>query len=424
MFLPVPFPVRLPFLFVLLLLSLSKLAQAQGGFGRVAGTVIDAQSRQPLGFATVFIAQTTFGTNSAENGTFQLTNLPAGSHELVVSFLGYETLSHKFTLQAGQQLSFRFEVVPKANQLQEVVVRADTNWRHNYGVFLKNFIGQSANAAQVQITNADVLYFHFDARERVLTAEASKPLVIENRALGYRLHFVLEDFRADFKNGQVFHAGHPRFEELKPRNKAQQKRWAAARLKAYHGSLMHFTRALYTQNLEAEGFNVRKLQRRPNPNRPPEQEIQAGLKRARAASKPGITVTYAGSGGQEDSLSYWGRMSRLDKTVAYLYKDPLPYGHLVVREPESNRLRLQFEDHLNVVYAKEKEEPNYINQNAFAKRRAPGPQTSLITLLEPYTYIEPNGMILNPYSHVVEEYWAFEKLAEMLPLDYEPTQTE
>ncbi|WP_181304910.1 carboxypeptidase-like regulatory domain-containing protein [Rufibacter sp. XAAS-G3-1] len=420
-------PARLPFFLVslwLLWFCPEQTAYAQsGGHGSVAGTVVDAQTKQPLGFATVFIAQTTYGTNSAENGTFKLTSLPAGSHELVVSFLGYETLSHTFTLQAGQQLSFRFEVKPKANTLQEVVVRADTNWRHNYGVFLKNFLGQSANAAQTEIINAEVLYFHFDPQERVLTAEAAQPLIIESKALGYRLHFVLEAFRADFKNSHVFHAGHPRFEALKPRSKAQQKRWDAARLRAYRGSLMHFTRALYNNALEAEGFNVRRLQRLPNPNRPPEAEIQAGLKRARSQMGAGMTVTYAGNE-KEDSLTYWIRMSRLPKTVAYLHKDPVPYDQLVVREAGSGKRRLQFVDHLNVVYTKEKEELNYLHQSAFAKRRTPTFQTSLLTLLEPYTYIEPTGMILNPYSHLVEEYWAFEKLAEMLPLDYTPATEE
>ncbi|WP_205500650.1 carboxypeptidase-like regulatory domain-containing protein [Rufibacter psychrotolerans] len=404
----------------LLVLLLGQGGTARGQAGSVSGTVIDAQTKQPLGFATVFIAQTTYGTNTAENGTFRLNALPAGSHELVVSFLGYSTLSHQFTLQPGQQLSFRFELVPAANVLQEVVIRPDTNWRHNYGVFLQHFIGQTANAAKTSIANAEALHFQFDPRERVLTAEASEPLIIENKALGYRVHFVLKEFRADFKGGQIFHAGFPRFEEIKPRGKAQQKRWAQARLKAYHGSLMHFVRALYQNRVEAEGFNVRRLQRLPNPSRPPEEQIQAGLRRARRL-RTGPVVIKSLPTGPEDSLQYWTRMARLDKVVAYLYKDPIPYHQIIA--PDSvgqGRLMLRFPDYLNVVYTKEQEEPGFVNQQAFNRRRAPTFQTSLLTLLEPYTFIEPNGMIINPYSHLVEGYWGFEKLAEMLPLDYTP----
>ncbi|WP_197088582.1 carboxypeptidase-like regulatory domain-containing protein [Rufibacter radiotolerans] len=388
--------------------------------GSIIGTVVDANTKQPLGFATVFIAQTTYGTNAAENGTFKLAALPAGSHELVVSFLGYESVSHAVTLQPGQQLSFRFELSPKANALQEVVVRVDPDWKGNYETFFQNFIGRSPNAAATEIVNANALHFKFDAQESTLTAEADEELVIENKALGYRLYFGLKAFEMSFKDKRVFHAGYPRFVEMKPRSKAQQKRWAAARLKAYRGSMMHFGRALYAQNLEAEGFNVRKLRRIPNPNRPPEQEIQAGIRRARAQSK-GMVVTYVKPGRPEDSLSYWLRMSRLDKQVAQLFTGAIPYDQLIRKDTSTGQTRLQFTDFLNVVYTKEREEAGFLSQNTFGARRTPTWQTSLLTLLEPYTFLEPTGMILNPYSHLIEGYWGWEKLAEMLPLDYTPT---
>ncbi|MBC3539621.1 carboxypeptidase-like regulatory domain-containing protein [Rufibacter sediminis] len=419
-----PLPARESFrpfwpLLLLALLVFPFSGKTYGQSASVVGAIVDAQTKQPLGFATVYIAQTTFGTNSAENGTFKLTGLPAGTHELVVSFLGYETLTHKVTLTAGKQLSFRFELLARANALQEIVIRPDSNWRYNYGVFLKNFIGQTANAAKTEILNPEVLYFHFDPETQELTAEAVKPLIIESKALGYRVHFELADFKVNFANQQTFHAGYPRYEAMKPRSKAQAKRWQEARLKAYRGSLMHFARALYNRNLEAEGFNVRKMQRRPNPSRPPEEEIQAGLKRARALASG--TITIHKSGEPEDSLQYWLRMKRLDKTVAYLYKDPIPYEQLVRPDASGDRLRLQFEDILNVVYTKEKEELGFVNQSLFSQRRAPSFQNSLLSLTEPYTFIEPNGMILNPHSHFVEGYWGWEKLAEMLPLDYAPT---
>ncbi|MBA9078460.1 carboxypeptidase-like regulatory domain-containing protein [Rufibacter quisquiliarum] len=419
MHLPFSQLLRQRWFFLLVALGLSLQVASAQNYGSVSGTILDGQTKQPLGFATIFIAQTTYGTTAAENGTFTLTAIPAGTHELVVSFLGYETLSHSFVLQPGQQQQFRFELAPKANQLQEVVVGPDPHWKSNFATFVQNFIGKTANAAQTEVVNADVLHFTFDPDTRVFTAEASAPLVIENKALGYRVHFLLEVFELDYRTSRVFHAGFPRFEAMKPKNKGQQARWEKARLKAYQGSMMHFGRALYNKNLEAEGFQVRKLKRVPNPSRPPEEEIQAGLRRARARLK-GTVVISANPQGAEDSLSYWARMNRLDKQVAYLYKDPVPYDQLVRLEAASGQTVLQFTDFLNVVYAKEKEELGYVNQNLFGKKRAPGPQTSLITLTEPSTFLEPNGMIINPYSHVVEGYWAYEKLAEMLPLDYQP----
>ncbi|MFC6996679.1 carboxypeptidase-like regulatory domain-containing protein [Rufibacter roseus] len=414
----------LRFFFLLYVISLvsGKQTQAQTtGYGGVSGTVIDAQTGQPLGFATVFIAQTTYGTNAEENGTFKLPALPAGSHELVVSFLGYETLTHHFKIEDGQQLRFRLQLTPKANALQEVVIRPDTNWRHNYEVFLKSFIGQTPNAAQTKIINPEVLHFNFDPQANVLTADASEPLVIESKALGYRLHFLLETFEADFKSKRVFHAGYPRYEELKSRSKAQRNRWEKARLKAYNGSLMHFARALRAQSLEQEGFNVRRLQRLPNPHRPAEEDIQRGLKTWRGKSN---TIVIGGNGVKDDSLQYWLRMSRLSRTVEYLHKDPVPYDQLVQPDSVTNMLRLQFSDFLNVVYVHEFEEEAFLRQQPFSKPRDPTYQTSVLGLTQPYTFLDPSGMIVDPNSHLVEGYWAWEKLAEMLPLDYQPPLSE
>lgn len=412
-----PFPVILLFFLLCSGSCFTRQAQAQG-LGSVSGTVIDAQTEQPLGFATVFIAQTTYGANAQENGTFQLSALPAGSHELVVSFLGYETLLHQFTLQPGQKLQLLLKLLPKANQLQEVVIRADTNWRYNYGVFLKHFIGQTENAKQTKIANPEALHFAFDLQQNILTADASEPLIVENKALGYRIHFLLEAFEVDFKNNRVFHAGYPKYEELKSKGKGPRKRWEKARLQAYHGSLMHFVRALQAKHLEQEGFHVRRLQRLPNRHRPAEEQIQRGLKTWRGKS---TTLVVGGNGVTDDSLQYWLQMSRLPRTVQYLYKEPIPYEQILQPDSIHKRLRLQFSDCLNVVYTLEKEEIGFLRQNAFAKPRDPVFQTSVLYLTQPYTFLEPNGMIIDPNSHIVEGYWAWEKLAEMLPLNYQPT---
>lgn len=392
-------------------------ANAQSpGNGRVTGTVFDAHTKQPLGFATVFIAQTTYGTNAQENGTFQLPVLPTGSHELVVSFLGYETLTHAFTLAPGAQMQFRFELQPKANALQEVVVRADTNWRHNYAMFLKQFIGQTANAAQTRILNPEVLHFTFSPENNAFTAEAAGALIIENKALGYRLHYLLKNFELDFKNGRVFHAGYPRFEAMKG-SRARQKRYANARLKAYHGSLMHFVRTLQANSLAQEGFNVRWLQRLPNPHRPAEAEIQRGIKTWRGQGK---TIVISQNGVKDDSLQYWIQMSRLPKTVEYLYKDPVRYDQILQFDQAEERFKLQFPDYLNVVYTREKEEPGFLRQSLLAKPRAATFQTSLLYLTAPFALLDRNGAVLDPNTHMVEGYWAWEKMAEMLPLDYQP----
>ena len=56
---------------------------------RVTGKVIDVNG-QPLGFVTVVVKGTTTATNTAENGTFTFTSVPANG-ALIVSSIGYKT---------------------------------------------------------------------------------------------------------------------------------------------------------------------------------------------------------------------------------------------------------------------------------------------------------------------------------------------
>jgi hypothetical protein len=49
-----------------------------------------------------------------------------------------------------------------------------------------------------------------------------------------------------------------------------------------------------------------------------------------------------------------------------------------------------------------------------------GPQVSILKLLAPEVRIDRNGNVEAPMDVICEQYWGWEKLAEMLPLDYKP----
>jgi hypothetical protein len=65
--------------------------QAQGdrNASTLRGTVLDAQSHQPLAGAKVQIAGTTLGANTNSQGIFEVNGIPEGSRQVVVSYLGY-----------------------------------------------------------------------------------------------------------------------------------------------------------------------------------------------------------------------------------------------------------------------------------------------------------------------------------------------
>ena len=56
----------------------------------VRGTVIDAETRFPLPFASVAVVDTTFGANADARGRFRIDELGIGTWQLRASFIGYE----------------------------------------------------------------------------------------------------------------------------------------------------------------------------------------------------------------------------------------------------------------------------------------------------------------------------------------------
>ncbi len=85
---------------------------------------------------------------------------------------------------------------------------------------------------------------------------ATEPLQIENKALGYTIYFLLEDFEINYKKDFFKTFGIPRFVELAPKNESQKNHWARKRDEAYYGSLTHFMRSLLMHDLKRNKFMI------------------------------------------------------------------------------------------------------------------------------------------------------------------------
>ncbi|MBC6990956.1 TonB-dependent receptor [Hymenobacter sp. BT491] len=110
--------VYFPFLtaFMLIISQLEAVAQTGAIKGRVTA------AGQPLEFVTVVVPGSTLGVTTARNGEFALAGIPAGSHELVFSFLGYETSRLSLTVADGQTAEANVKLQPTTSRLREVVV--------------------------------------------------------------------------------------------------------------------------------------------------------------------------------------------------------------------------------------------------------------------------------------------------------------
>ena len=96
------------FFFIFILLAQTILAQ-------ITGRVIDASNQQPILGASIFFSNTSRGTVTQQDGSFQLSLPGNGRFELVVSFIGYETYT---TTILSNQIPSKLEInlTPQATE--------------------------------------------------------------------------------------------------------------------------------------------------------------------------------------------------------------------------------------------------------------------------------------------------------------------
>lgn len=106
---------------IALLAVAAPAAAQQAETGRILGTVTDAQTAQPLQGVNVVIAGLGRGTLSGANGQFVLLNVPAGTHTVRASLIGYAAREVSVSVRAGDAAAVSLQLDPQAVQLQEVV---------------------------------------------------------------------------------------------------------------------------------------------------------------------------------------------------------------------------------------------------------------------------------------------------------------
>ncbi|SKB55480.1 carboxypeptidase-like regulatory domain-containing protein [Dyadobacter psychrophilus] len=231
-----------------------QLLAQQGGTVTLTGKVTDEKTGKPLPFANVFINNSSIGTNADENGNYRLTNLSIGNLEMAVSFLGYETVKQTLRFEQPGVKTVLFKL-REGMELEGVTVYAKKNKkRERYlKIITRELLGNSRFSKQCKILNPQVLKISEDD-DKHLTAQTTKPLIIENLALGYRIHQDLDDF--DYFNGKVFYGGSTRFELLVPKDSLQKKQWRANQKIAYQGSVKHLLSSMVSDSLQEQGFKV------------------------------------------------------------------------------------------------------------------------------------------------------------------------
>ena len=334
----------------------------------ISGKIADASNNQPLENVDVFLSFTTRGDVSDRDGKFIIENIPAGKYLLVVSLIGYVVIKEDIQLTKNSNREFNFRLKSRAIKAPEIEVRATHahEWRNNYKKFKKAFLGASDNAEKCNILNPAYIELTYSPGSDNLNAKSKQPVVVENKALGYQITFDLLDFSSNnfFETKYMVTA---KFKAMAPKDEKEAKSWKKNRNKSYRGSMRHFFTSLATGNLEDEDFEVYQTSRI--------------------------------SHGQESS-NY--KKLNLDEAIK---KGPYEYEQI-----------LTFNKYLKIIYYGEYEPVEYSQDLRAVKSR----QISWIELSLDSVTFNTSGLLSDFYSVLTYGFWAWERAAEMLPLDYKP----
>lgn len=400
---------------LILFILLSTQIFAQQGYV-ISGTVKD--KKEVLPGAAVYVSGYRVATVTNGDGKFILPKLPAGNYDILVQMIGYTPYSKNIII-SNEPVEVTITLTENTTLLREVVIKPDPNRPYHLAMFKDFFIGKSPHAAHCKILNTNVLNFNDDKANRLLTATASDFLIIENEALGYRIKYLLESLEYDYKSNIIYYAGHPYFEELKG-SKAKKKKWLKNRAIAYNGSAQHFFKSLYDNTITQNGFVIHKLGTIPNSSRKPDSLINASIKRL-TTGRQGLvnSITFNGN----DSLSYWVKQRNLPKSMNILNRGIVLVDTLV-KTLNTDLKMIQFNDALYVIYKNELEDSAYSLSGHQQNRPLDlaNYQITVITLAQPNLLFYANGGVYNPRSSLFSGYWSYEKVANMIPLDYLPTQ--
>lgn len=384
------------------------------------GKVIAGDTKQPIHLANVFLSNTSIGTVTNAEGVFVLDRFPQGRFDVVVSCIGYET--YVTTIQYAQ-LPANIEVVlkPKVNVLQEVVVEPyeKNGWERYGNFFIENFIGTSALATDCKLKNPETIRFRYNKKENILRAFADEPIVLENKALGYILHYDLKVFEYNYNTRILYFQGYPLFEDIQTDRKRLLNRWEKNRSEAYYGSMMHFMRSLFRNQLVENGFEVRKLIKVSEVEKKRVRSIYNSRTYINGSGNIVVNDSLLGNG-NKDSADYYRKVMRQPEKMAVLINQILP-GDSIAFAIDSFTAGLYFDDHLQVIYKYKQVPIEYVRMNSLSVQPKTPIMSEIFLPKKNAIAVLANGSYFEGIDLISSGYWGWwEKLATMLPFDYKP----
>jgi len=95
-----------------------------GQGGTVRGFVYETATGEPVIFTNVYFSKTSMGAATDVNGYFAITRIPAGQYELMVTYMGFDTLRIQIAIKANEFITKKLYLTKSAFELGEISVSA------------------------------------------------------------------------------------------------------------------------------------------------------------------------------------------------------------------------------------------------------------------------------------------------------------
>jgi hypothetical protein len=371
-------------------------------FSQTISGKIQAESGSAISDVNVYLDGTKISTVSTSDGRFTLDIHGQKSGNLIFQKDSYETSIFPVDKAIGKSVKV---IINKVSDIEEVVIVPYTEqaYKDFINYFLDQFIGLDRD--NIRIKNQRMLRFSYDKKNHFLKVKAPETLIIENKKLGYTIQYNLINFEADLKAKSTSYLGTSFFKETSFR-----KEIVLNRMNAYKGSMMHFLRSLYNNELEKEGFIVNHARRIPNPAYPTETELQRLNDHFEIVkSQKNSTLPWTD---ELEAISQ-KKMKNTEFLMAIL-KTKMRESDFTKRKDD--RLFIDFEDLLQVNYQKYYYE---IKKGEFVKSAGVVTQSSFIHPEAMEFEIFKEGLSSEPDQLILEGDFSRQNISKMLPLDYQ-----
>jgi hypothetical protein len=341
----------------------------------IQGRILDDSTGLPVPNASIYLNRTTFQSRSNVKGEFKLVAAGVYSGELIVRAAGYECFAYNPEFSGAGNKLYTFKLIKKERTKDSVKI-PDILKKAEFQNFMESLLGITAEAAACTIENSETIYFVKGESGNLTYAFADTPLIITNKLLGYEIVYDLIEYGDDNFKENYFTAYYW-YREI-----GNKRQFIKQRQRNYFGSTQHFFNSLIERNLYDQGFSIFRMKQTADS----------------ASLQPYTDYTQVNPNNIE-AIS----------PLSFLFIDS-----------NSNEYYLKFSRDIIVQYDKTPHTVDYLSQQVYVTGLAKKGFTASFRLLADTVGIDSKGLIAEPLSINYGGFWIYEKLANQLPLNYQP----